>query len=48
MNKGEDKCMEAFDMWCYWILTRTSWTENVTNEHVWESVMEKRSLLKII
>lgn len=39
--------MKSFDMYCYWILTRTSWDGESNKSAGTKNVMEERSLLKI-
>ena len=48
MRKEDVKRIEAFEMWIWSRMERTSWTEHRTNEEVLKKVEEKRSLMDII
>jgi hypothetical protein len=39
---------ESFEMWCWRRIVCIKWSENVTNEHVYERIGEKRTLLNNI
>lgn len=47
MNKDDDKCEQAFAIWCYWRLTRSSWIDKV-NKQLLKSAIKKTLLVKIL
>lgn len=40
VNKDDDKCIGAFQMWCYQRIIRTKFTENASEAHVLENITE--------
>jgi hypothetical protein len=46
--REEMRRIEAFEMWCYRMKKKISWTDRITNEEVLVSVSERKSMWKSI
>jgi len=44
ISNEEQRRIEAFEMWCYRRILKTSWTDMVTNDEVLERMSERRTL----
>jgi hypothetical protein len=47
-NKISAKIFRELRMWCWRRIEKIKWTEKVTNEHVFDRIGEKRTLLNNI
>ena len=34
LRKVDDKCLESFEVWCWGMMEKISWTDHVRNEEV--------------
>jgi hypothetical protein len=48
LEKVDQKCMESFEMWCWRIMEKISWTDHVRNEEVLHRVKEERNIVRIL